>query len=97
MMEKKINLEKILRQNNVSIDFLRGMVLPDGHKGSQGDRIIESMKDTIRQALELAASNLPLEVEINKEVLFESGITYLTDDCLDKFEQSILDVINLIE
>ena len=61
MLDKKINLEQILKDNCVNIRFLKTMLSADGIKGSQGQRILDAMKDLSEQ--EISYKKQALDVE----------------------------------
>ena len=89
MLDKKINLEQILKDNCVNIRFLKTMLSADGIKGSQGQRILDAMKDLSEQILELAAENAEMILLVDEEndIIEEASIN----------KQSILDTINQVE
>lgn len=98
MSERKINLEEILKNNNVSIGFLNGMMIPDGIDGSQGQRILNSMIDFAEQILELAAENALLDKYLRKNFQ-DSSFKYFNNDgySITINKQSILDTIKQVE
>ena len=88
MEQKKINLEEILKDNCVNIGFLKTMVTPDGIAGSQGQRIINAMKDLSIQLLELTAENA--EGDIVDDTNFSEGKIVIN-------KKSITDTLNQVE
>lgn len=87
-MDKKIDLEEILGDNCVNIGFLKTAICPDGIKGSQGQRILNAMRDLAEQILELAAEN----AEIDSIATSDDSSGFIHE--INK--QSILDTIKQI-
>ena len=65
------------------------MLSADGIKGSQGQRILDAMKDLSEQILEIAAENAEMILLVDEEndIIEEASIN----------KQSILDTINQVE
>ena len=88
MSERKVNLEEILDSQKMAISkmYLQGAVRMGKPVGNDYQKILNAMKEAIRQSLELAAENVD-------HLWDERTDTELFD--IDK--QSILNTINQIE
>jgi len=102
---KTINLEEILKNSNVHVEFLKGLVIPDGNNGTELDRVIDAMKEACKQTLELAAENANMIGETQDDNgapdIYEDFV-YVSDSNGPDYgfivnKQSILDTINQVK